>query len=340
MEVSASVRGSHRLKAKTRVSYESILANHVGPFFDRLPVGSIDQPAVRRFLAEMAKSGSAPGTIRSARNVLRQVLGVAVGARALAFNPCDGVKVPRSARQEMHFLSAEQVEELAHAVAHPAPRRGGHGAAPHWRTEFPDLGLLVRFCAYTGLRAGEVEALRVRRLDLFHAKVEVAESVSEVRGHGLVFGPTKTYERRSVPVPRFLCDDLLRFVAGKAPEDFVFSAPEGGPIRHGNFYARHFKRAVLEAGLPETLRFHDLRHTYVGFLIAEGAHPRAIMERMGHSSVTVTLDRYGHLLPVLEAQLDEALDRVGRAAKAQIFDSVGSHVGHANVGVLRADQGK
>jgi len=113
-----------------------------------------------------------------------------------------------------------------------------------------------------------------------------------------------------------------------------FTAPEGGAIRHGNFYSRHFKRAVLEAELPKGLRFHDLRHTYAALPIAEGAHPRAIMERMGHSSITVTLDRYGHLLPGLEARLDNALDRVGRTAKDETFGSIGSRLGHGSVVAL------
>jgi integrase len=73
--------------------------------------------------------------------------------------------------------------------------------------------------------------------------------------------------------------------------------------RHRNFYDRYFKAAVRRAGLPEATRFHDLRHTNAALLIALGAHPEAIQERLGHSSIMVTLDRYGHLFP----SLDEAL---------------------------------
>lgn len=94
---------------------------------------------------------------------------------------------------------------------------------------------------------------------------------------------------------------------------------------------RHFKRAAGQAELPETLRFHDLRHTYASFLIAEGAHPRAIMERMGHSTITVTLNRYSHLLPALESQLDEALDRTGRSVRTTTSEQFGSQLGHAEV---------
>jgi site-specific recombinase XerC len=92
----------------------------------------------------------------------------------------------------------------------------------------------------------------------------------------------------------------------------VWRSPQGGPFRHGNWFKRHFKPALVQAGLPAHTRFHDLRHSYAAMLIGQGAHPRAIMERMGHSTITVTLDTYGHLLPKIDAALDEAIDTVYR----------------------------
>ncbi|MGH9227076.1 MAG: tyrosine-type recombinase/integrase [Acidimicrobiales bacterium] len=90
-----------------------------------------------------------------------------------------------------------------------------------------------------------------------------------------------------------------------SPTDLVFTAPKGGPLQHRTFYRRYFRPAVAATGLPEALRFHDLRHTAAALLIAQGAHPRAIMERLGHSSTTITMNVYGHLFP----NLDEALTR-------------------------------
>ncbi len=104
-----------------------------------------------------------------------------------------------------------------------------------------------------------------------------------------------------------IVDMLTSYLAGKKQNDLVFEGPDGGPLRHSNWYPRHFKPAAVRAGLPRNTRFHDLRHTYAAFLIAEGAHPRAIMERMGHSTINVTLGTYGHLFPAIDAQLDDAL---------------------------------
>lgn len=148
--------------------------------------------------------------------------------------------------------------------------------------------------------------------------MDVVETVKEVRGH-LSFGPTKTNGRRSVGLPRFLVDELdehLKARRPQHPDDLVFVTPTGLPIRHGWFYKTYFKPAVHRAGLPGALRLHDLRHTAAALLIAEGAHPRAIMERLGHSSVTVSLDVYGHLFASIDESLTDALDRLYRDAGA------------------------
>ena len=108
----------------------------------------------------------------------------------------------------------------------------------------------------------------------------------------------------------------------------VFEATEGGPLRQSNFYDRVFQPAAVRAGLAEMVkvegrkrqkyvgpRFHDLRHTCVALLVAQGAHPLAIKERLGHSSITVTLDTYGHLLPSLNEGLTDGLEETFRRAE-------------------------
>jgi integrase len=236
------------LRAKTRVGYESDLRVHVLPVFAHRPVGSIQQVGVRRFVSDMIANGAAPGTVRNARKLLRLVLGTAEGSGAIRTNPCNGVRVPASPKAEMVYLSPEQVETLAVAIG-------------------PRFATLVRLAAYTGLRAGEICALRVGRLDLLRGRILVAESVTEVEGHGLVFGEPKTNERRSVTLPVFLRDELGAHLAGRdtGPDDFVFPSSSGGVLRHKMFYKRVFKPAVMAAGLPTSMRFHDLRHTCAHF---------------------------------------------------------------------------
>lgn len=149
----------------------------------------------------------------------------------------------------------------------------------------------------------EVDALNTSKLTPTQA-VELTAAVERITG------PTKTHQSRSVALPGFLRDLLAEHIAGRADDldAYVFVAPEGGQLRHQTFMARFFRPAVRAAGL-DGLRFHDLRHTCAALLIAQGAHPRAIADRLGHSTVSVTMDVYGHLLPSLDEALTDGLDR-------------------------------
>ena len=298
------------LKPKTRASYESLLRHHVLPAFGPTPLAQLDQMQLRRFVARSVERGVGPGTVRNAFRVVSLILAAAVSAGAIRSNPAAGVKLPRSPRAEMVFLDAGQVAALAEAIG-------------------PSRDVLVTFAAYTGLRAGEIAGLRVGRIDLLRGAVDVVETIGEANGR-VVVGPTKSHERRTVLLPRFLCDLLAAHLAGRAadPQALVFVSPAGEPLRHGNFYRRHFRPAVVKAGLDPATRFHDLRHTYAALLIAQGAHPKAIAEVLGHSTITVTLDRYGHLFPGLAEGLAAGLDATYRAAS-------GARHGPANVHQIR-----
>lgn len=168
--------------------------------------------------------------------------------------------------------------------------------------------------AYTGLRPGELNALKVKRLDLLRGTVDVAEAVGEVNGR-LVWGTPKTWERRTVRLPRFLCEELAAYLAGRphGPEDLVFTAPRGGPLREHKFAECYFKPAAVAAGLPATLRVHDLRHTAASLLIREGASVKALQKQLGHKDAVQTLNRYGHLYPDELDSLAAVLDRVHAA---------------------------
>ncbi|HET7489283.1 MAG TPA: site-specific integrase [Acidimicrobiales bacterium] len=290
------------LRAVTRGDYERHLRVHILPVFGDRPVAQITQVDVRRFVAERRAAGLAPKTLQKIRLVLRQVLETARSAGAIRANPCDGVRIPRAQAKEPLFLSADEVEALARATR-------------------PPYDLLVRFAAATGLRPSELCGLRVGRLNLVRGLVEVAEALTVVAGHTEV-GPIKNGVRRTVQLSRSLCDDLGRHLAGRAaslgrsldPDDFVFVAPEGGPLRRDLFHKRIFRPAVEQAGLPARLRVHDLRHTCASLLIDLGAHPKVIQEWLGHKSITVTIDVYGHLFPSLSEALAERLDELFRQA--------------------------
>jgi integrase len=306
------------LEPKTTSRYGQIWRTYLEPEFGNRKLNTINRELVRRYFARLGKEGKAAGTIRKIHAVMSAIMAEGVELGYLKINPCAGVKgLPRAERREMLFLSAAEVRALADKVT------------PFYRT-------YVLTAAYTGMRASELCGLRMRNLDLLHGKLTVAEGLKEIGGE-LVFGPPKSHERRTISLPRFLCDLLTDHIAklgDTGPTALVFPGPQGGPMRHHLFYRRHFKPAVrgrivkgakVPGALPPEkhgLRFHDLRHTCAALLIAEGAHPKLIQTRLGHSSITITLDTYGHLLPSLEEALAAKLDVAFAVAATAATDNV------------------
>ena len=106
------------------------------------------------------------------------------------------------------------------------------------------------------------------------------------------------------------------------PNDLIFVGRDGAPLRRTNFRKRHWIPSLERAGLPLDVRFHDLRHTCAAILIAQQAHPKEIQARLGHSSITTTLDRYGHLFPSLDDRLRTGLDELFHAEETSIAANV------------------
>ncbi|MEM9405869.1 MAG: site-specific integrase [Acidobacteriota bacterium] len=284
----------HTGKPSTIAGYRSVLRKHLYPRFGKQKVNTITGPQVSKLVAEIVASGARPNTATNVLNVAKGVMRHGVAAGALRTSPVAGLAAPKSHKREMEFASAAEVAAIADRV-------GEHST-------------LIFTAAYTGLRAGELYALRIGDLDFLRGRIHVRRAQTEVSGR-IEVGTPKSGRERTVSIPPFLRDMLTAHVARVAvePDALVFSNPDGSPLRQSNFYPRVFRPAADDIGRT-VLRFHDLRHTCAAFLIDAGAHPRAIMERLGHSSITVTMDTYGHLLPSLDDDLTTALESRFRSA--------------------------
>ncbi len=285
-------------KSSTLSGYRSILDNHILPKLGDRQVAKLRPTDVEAFVSGLTAEGAAPGTVRNVFFTLQAIIKVAIRDGHRSTNPAEEVELPASEHEEMHFLNARQVDTLADAIP------------PEYRT-------LVLLTAYCGLRAGEVGALRVRHLDLLHSRILVRESCTYVKSAGYVFGSTKNKQTRTVGVPRFLLELLEKEIDGRGPDAFVFIGPDGGHVRHNSWYTVTFKPAVRRANLPPGLRFHDLRHTCASFLILKGAHPKEVCDVLGHSTIQITMDRYGHMFPERAAYLATALDDLHAEAAGQ-----------------------
>lgn len=200
----------------------------------------------------------------------------------------------------MRFLTAAEVADLAEAIG------------PWYRA-------LVYTAAYAGLRWSELVGLRAKRVDLLRRTVTVTEQLLLLdNGRRQVWEQPKTKAGvRSIGIPAFLADMLQEQLDERAlpgADGLVFPNRAGKPTASASFNTHHFTPAKRRAGIDGRLRFHDLRHTAVALAIGQGAHPKAIQARMGHSSVQMTLDRYGHLFPELDERVAQGLDETYRSA--------------------------
>ena len=284
------------LKATTRESYRSLLDTCILPTWGRVPLSSVAHADVVTWVADLS-TRVGPSRCRKAATLLSGMMAGAVRDHRIPRNPCEGVRLPRLPHQEQRYLTLPQLQDLAEATG---PYR-----------------LMILTLGLCGLRFGECAALTVRAFDPLRRRLRVFRAVSDVNGQ-LVWSTPKTHQARDVPVPRFLADQLAVQVAGRAPDDLIFTSPTGEPLRIGNWRRRVWDRAVAAAGLGR-LTPHDLRHTAASLAIASGASVKHVQRMLGHKDAAMTLNVYASLF---EDDLDTVSDRLDAAISAAAAASV------------------
>jgi integrase len=287
-------------KPKTRNDYESLLRCWILPALGPVPLGRIDQVAIKEWVATMHKHGLSPYRIRNAYRLLSKILKEAVEAGYLPRNVSGGVALPRIVQGDMTVLTAAEVARFAREMR--ADR--GHD-------------VLVEVLAYGGLRWGELAALRRARCELLRSRLHIVESLADVNGE-LIFQPTKTYERRYVRLPARVLENLARHLESvpASGDTLVFTSSRGTPLRNQNFRRSYWNPAVDRAGLPD-ITPHGLRHTCASLLVDQGADPVAVQQHLGHKDVATTLRIYRHLFIHRTDQIADALDALYAAAEEE-----------------------
>lgn len=287
----AWLKSKLNLKPSTSTRYSSIIDQHILPTWGNVQLVGVDHEGVASWVGQLVASGLSPSSVRQCYRVFHMILAAAVTSRRITINPAEGVELPRVSRADKRFLTAVEVARLA-------------DAAGECRT-------VVLALAYTGLRFGELAALRVRRVDLPRRRLEIAESVTEINGK-MVTGAPKTHRERRVPIGSFLVELIAPGLEGKGPDDLVFTTPLGSQLRSGNFRRYWFDPAASSVGL-EGLTPHELRHTAASLAISSGANVKDVQKMLGHESAAVTLDIYSGLF---EDSLDDVADRMDAMARA------------------------
>lgn len=259
------------------------LAAHIDPLLGDLRVSHFVDDDVRRLVDRMTASGKAPKTIRNVAGTLHSVLALAVTERLIERNPCDMARLPAVHQsQDIRFLTAPELERVL--AAPPRDEDDVTQAEVDW---WPVLRLLVLTAAMTGMRLGELRALRWKDLDYGAMKVRVRQSY--VRGQ---YGTPKTRKSvRAIPLASRLVTELdahHRATVWNNESDLVLAHPHTGRPLDRVRLLQHFKAALRRADV-RPVRIHDLRHTFATTVAASGdVSLRTLQEWMGHLDARTT----------------------------------------------------
>ena len=272
---------------KTRERYVELLRLHVRPHIGALPLHKLQPVHLAELYAKLLSTGLSARTVGHVHRCLHKALIVAVEWNLLARNPAAIAKPPKVQAREIEIITVEQAQKLLRCL------RG--------RALYP----IIMLALATGMRRGELLALRWCDVDLDAGTAQVARSLEQTKA-GLRFKEPKTkHGRRSIKLSASVVAELkahwkqqqerrLKLGQGRAVEgDLVFPSWDG-TVRSPNATTREWVRALAEFKLP-AISLHALRHTHASQLIAAGMDPVAISRRLGHASPTITLNVYGHL---------------------------------------------
>lgn len=293
----------NRTKAGTAASYDSNVRVHIVPALGRLRLTQLTPAHVQAMLNAKLAEGLSPRTVQYLHAILRSALAQALRWGFVTKNVAAVVTPPRVVREEVVPLRPEEARRLLDMAV-------GHR-----------LEALYTVAVAVGLRQGEALALRWSDVDIEGGTLRVRSTVRRIRGEMVYSQPKSTRSRRTVSLPRTCVDALAahrrrqsaeRLRAGARWQDqgLVFPGELGGPL-DAHTVTRHFHALCEKAGVGRR-RFHYLRHTCASLLLAQGVHPRVVMEVLGHAHFAFTMTTYTHVMPSLRSEAADLMDGVLR----------------------------
>ncbi len=286
-------------------------------------ITKITVPEMQKFLNDLLVSGRQEGTglasvtVRNIRRYLISCLDKALAIGLLTKNVVRMTDAPKMYKEEIHPLTEKQIENLL-SVA----KAGEYIFVGTKQRQKPTIdNLYLQLAAYnivmvalnTGMRIGEVLGLKWSDINFKDKIIHVQRSLSATASQGLLLEEPKTKgSRRQIPVSAHVIENLQMFQEKQEhfanligdifqnEEHLVFCNSFGNLMSPSNFSSRYFKRMLKLAGIDSSFTFHDLRHTHATLLLQQGINIKVISARLGHSSITITLDTYAHLMPSMQ----------------------------------------
>jgi integrase len=288
------------VRQSTHERYEYAINPHITPALGRIKLKDLTPAQVRWFYRQRLDSGLAPATVHKMHVVLHKALKAAVSDGLIPRNPTASLKLPRIIREEIDPLDQEEARRLLTAACGDR------------------LEALYVLALNTGMRQGELLALKWEDVDLERGVLRVRRTLSR-RNNVYVLDEPKTKKSRrtirltagaatalEVHISRQL-EGMERMGSLYQPGGLVFATTTGTIINPSNLRNRSFKPLLKHAKL-RPIRFHDLRHTCATLLLSKDVNPKVVSEMLGHSSVSITLDIYSHLLPDMQEKAARALE--------------------------------
>jgi integrase len=287
----------HRANVKpaTYDSYKSVVNGHLVPRFGDDALSAIARPSLRQFTADLLESGRSAKTARNVLTILHKILEDPLEDGYLRSNPAHKFRKPKVSLERVDFLTPEEVHQFLNHVS-------------------PATYPLFLTAVMTGMRRGELLALQRGDIDWHGGQIHVRRALYKRR----FVTPKSRKGLRAIDMAPTLAHTLQGHLlkVEDTPEALVFAGKKGKPLDPDNMIKREFQPALGRAELRQ-IRFRDLRHTYASLLINNGENIKYISDQMGHASVQVTLDRYGHLFPSVRREAVLRLERSLFPAKVE-----------------------
>jgi integrase len=262
---------------------------HINPAIGRIKLKDLRPDHLQSFYSKKLDAGLSRRTVQLLHVTLRTALKQAVRWGLVPRNVTDLVSAPRPVKKSPVFFTKEQLGKFLETVK-------GH----KWY-------LIYLLLIYGGFREGEVLGIHYEDCDMANRIINVRHSVITLKGGLFITEPKTKTSKRAVTLPKIAYEELKKHLEQlDRNQGLIFTTSTGSPISPRNF-VRHFKTALVDAGLPD-IRVHDLRHSHASLLLASGVNPKLVQERLGHASISLTMDTYSHVIPNLQQEVASKID--------------------------------
>lgn len=297
------------LAPRTAEGYESVIRRHLVPALGNIPLTQVKPEHLQRYYSETLAGGRCDGkgalnptTVSHHHTCLHRALKMALKWGLISRNPADAVTPPRPQRSEIHTMNEDDITRFLEATK----------ATPHY--------VLFYVALFSGMRRSELLALRWCDVDLLLCQAHITRSLHHLRtGEIVIKAPKSAKGRRMVflsPSTALLLQEhrnkqeAQRAMLGIPLKDYdlVFSDLKGKPLLPDTI-SHVWIKLVKRTGL-EGIRLHDARHTHASLLLKQGVHPKIVQERLGHATISTTLDLYSHVAPGLQEAAAAGFDKM------------------------------